>query len=109
LALLLVLHTRNNTDGNKLVIFSGIASYYGDNYILSPIGYSLYFVQSENKTIRNTIWRWVCRKNRYREHHSSCISRCIVKGSRKYEDILVSKQAFPIMQVYIYMRDVSLG
>ena len=32
LALLLVLHTRNNTDGNKLVIFSGVASYYGDNY-----------------------------------------------------------------------------
>ena len=27
--------TRNNTDSNKLVIFSGIASYYGDNYILS--------------------------------------------------------------------------
>ena len=34
LALLLVLHTRNNTDGNKLVIFSGIALYYGDTYIL---------------------------------------------------------------------------
>ena len=34
LALLLMLQTRNNTDGNKLVIFSGIASYYGDNYIL---------------------------------------------------------------------------
>ena len=31
LALLLVLRTRNNTDGNKLVVFSGIASYYGDN------------------------------------------------------------------------------
>ena len=30
-----MLHTRNNTDGNKLVIFSGIASYYGDNYIIS--------------------------------------------------------------------------
>ena len=29
-----MLRTRNNTDGNKLVIFSGIASYYGDNYIL---------------------------------------------------------------------------
>ena len=28
LALLLVLCTCNNTDGNKLVIFSGIASYY---------------------------------------------------------------------------------
>ena len=27
--------TRNNTDGNKLMTFSGIASYYGDNYILS--------------------------------------------------------------------------
>ena len=35
LALLLVLRTRNNTDSNKLVIFSGIASYYGDNYIVS--------------------------------------------------------------------------
>ena len=35
LALLLVLCTRNNTDGNKLVIFSGIALYYGDTYILS--------------------------------------------------------------------------
>jgi len=35
LALLLVLRTRNNTDGNKLVIFSSIASYYGDNYIIS--------------------------------------------------------------------------
>ena len=34
LALLLVLRTRNNTDGNKLVIFSGIASYNGDNYIV---------------------------------------------------------------------------
>ena len=29
-----MLRTRNNTDGNKLVIFSGIALYYGDNYIL---------------------------------------------------------------------------
>ena len=28
-----MLHTRNNTDGNELVIFSGIALYYGDNYI----------------------------------------------------------------------------
>ena len=26
--------SRNNTDGNKLVIFSGIALYYGDNYIV---------------------------------------------------------------------------
>ena len=33
-AMLLMLRTRNNTDGNKLVIFSGIASYYGDNYII---------------------------------------------------------------------------
>ena len=32
LALLLVLHTHNNTDSNKLVIFSGIALYYGDIY-----------------------------------------------------------------------------
>ena len=33
LALLLVLRTRNNTDSNKLVIFSGIALYYGNTYI----------------------------------------------------------------------------
>ena len=32
--IVLVLRTLNNTDGNKLVIFSGIASYYGDNYIV---------------------------------------------------------------------------
>ena len=32
LALLLVLHTRNNTDGNKLVVCSGIALYYGGNH-----------------------------------------------------------------------------
>ena len=37
LALLLMLCTRNNTDSNKLVIFSGIASYYGDNYIILDI------------------------------------------------------------------------
>ena len=37
LALLLVLHTRSNTDGNKLVIFSSIALYYGDTYILITI------------------------------------------------------------------------
>ena len=29
-----MLRTRNNTDGDKLVMFSGIASYYGDNYII---------------------------------------------------------------------------
>ena len=35
-AMLLMLRTRNNTDGNKLVIFSDIiiALYYGDNYII---------------------------------------------------------------------------
>jgi len=38
MALLLLLRTRTrNTDGNKLVIFSGIASYYGDYYICCNI------------------------------------------------------------------------
>ena len=36
LALLLVLRTHKNTDCNKLVIFSGIALYYGDTYIVLP-------------------------------------------------------------------------
>ena len=35
LALLLVRSTSNNTDGYKLVIFSGIALYYGDTSILT--------------------------------------------------------------------------
>ena len=42
LALLLVLRTCSNTDGNKLVIFSGTASYYGDNYIISRVCCCLY-------------------------------------------------------------------
>ena len=33
LALLLMLRTGNNTDGNKFMIFSGIAFYYGDTFI----------------------------------------------------------------------------
>ena len=36
LLLLNTLALGNNTDGNKLVIFSGIALYYGDTYIVSP-------------------------------------------------------------------------
>ena len=32
LALLLALRTRNNSDGNKLMIFSDVALYYGDTY-----------------------------------------------------------------------------
>ena len=34
LALLLLLRTCNNTDGNKFVIFSSVASYYGGNSIV---------------------------------------------------------------------------
>ena len=34
LAFLLVLCTRNNTDSNKMMIFSNIALYYGDTFIL---------------------------------------------------------------------------
>ena len=29
-----MLRTHNNTDGNKLVIFSSVALYYGDTYIV---------------------------------------------------------------------------
>ena len=54
LALLLVLRTRNNTDGNKLMIFSSIALYYGDTYIVSELLHfftvvdSLFFNQLES-------------------------------------------------------------
>ena len=43
LALLLMLRTHNNTDGNKLVIFSGIALYYGDTYIIVHNGMHISF------------------------------------------------------------------
>ena len=43
LALLLVLRTRNNTDSNKLIIFSGIALYYGDTYIIILLILFIYF------------------------------------------------------------------
>ena len=41
LALLLVLRTRNNTDGYKLVIFSGIDLYYGDTIIPHILGIAI--------------------------------------------------------------------
>ena len=37
-----MLCSRNNTDGNKLMIFSGVALYYGDTYIL--LHYILYYI-----------------------------------------------------------------
>ena len=46
LALLLVLRTCNNTDGNKLVIFSSIAWYYGDTYLVLLI--CVFFCSSMN-------------------------------------------------------------
>ena len=39
LALLVMLRTRNNTDSNKLMMFSSIAWYYGDTYITGYLGY----------------------------------------------------------------------
>ena len=39
LALLFMLRTRNNTDGNRLMMFSGIALYYSDTYITCYLGY----------------------------------------------------------------------
>ena len=39
LALLVMLRTRNNTDSNKLMMFSIIAWYYGDTYITCYLGY----------------------------------------------------------------------
>ena len=55
LALLLVLQTHNNTDGNKFVIFSSIALYYGDTiltwhyapFVYKPSPYYLYEFAAE--------------------------------------------------------------
>ena len=60
LALLLMLCTRNNTDGNKFVIFSSTASYYGDNYFLY---FTLYYIGSILHTILyriyTTLYLWL--------------------------------------------------
>ena len=37
---LLVLHTRNNTDGNKLIISFNIALYCGDTYTIPWLGHT---------------------------------------------------------------------
>ena len=50
LASLLVLHTRNNTDGNKLVIFSSIALYYGDTYIITEVNLSTFMTKLKAQT-----------------------------------------------------------
>lgn len=42
LAFLLVLHTRNNTDSIKLMMFFGIPLYYGDTYTVPPQGTCIY-------------------------------------------------------------------
>ena len=47
LALLFMLHIRNNTDGNKLVIFSGIALYDGDTYNILGVYLCLYSLYSQ--------------------------------------------------------------
>ena len=57
LALLLMLQTRNNTDANKLVIFSSTALYYDDTYIISPcsIGGLERLIYSSACTLRDII------------------------------------------------------
>ena len=47
LALLLVLHTHKNTDGNKLVTFSSVALYYGDT-----VAYSITLNKFWTRTVR---------------------------------------------------------
>ena len=56
LALLLVLCTRKNTDGNKLVVFSNIhvALYYGDTWLYRIIYTQLHFLRSQ------TVWIASC-------------------------------------------------
>ena len=44
-----MLCTRNNTDGIKLVIFSGIALYYGGTYILLQIETKILSRQNDSR------------------------------------------------------------
>ena len=53
LALLLMLRTCNNTNDNKLVIFSGIALYYGDNDIYVNMWVQRIFSQVNNIALVN--------------------------------------------------------
>ena len=58
-----MLHTRNNTDGNKLVIFSGIALYYGDTYIIAT-----YFNLWVKKQVEKCLHQSVCEKFAFQIH-----------------------------------------
>ena len=51
LALLLLLHTHNNTDGNQLVIFFSIVLY-GDAYIYIALWYSIWNKQKKLTAVR---------------------------------------------------------
>ena len=75
LALLLVLRTRNNTDGNKFLIFSSIASYYGDNYDKKTPAWKSYVCKaSHSHSVYNRKpYMLDCNKS---WEFSSCVSRC---------------------------------
>ena len=76
LALLLMLHTRNNTDGYKLVIFSGIALYYGDTCIVSPTCIVLF--TSVSLVEFEFVWTLQRGKRTFSFSHTSKLSRVVI-------------------------------
>ena len=72
LALLLMLHTRNNTDGYKLVIFSSIALYYGDTCIVSPI------VLFTSVSLVEFEFVWTLQQGKRTFSHTSKLSRVVI-------------------------------
>ena len=82
MALLLVLCTRNNTDGNKLVIFSDIALYYGDIYIitiLSSVPAGVPF------SLAGKIY-WICKALEERMENS-IVTRKFLEGTQVKEEV----------------------
>ena len=96
LALLLVLHTRNNTDGNKLVIFSSIALYYGDNYIITPTS-GLVPLKCGYKNYQEFRYAWQQLQRHYwQQRHTHCFLasfKNIAQTKMKVQDVEITENA----------------
>ena len=79
------MHTRKNTDGNKLVIFSGIALHYGDSMQYCMVCTVQYFKQ-------------VAKIATYLQHEGSCA----LSNSR--ECIGVNEEALQLHAVYFLLQ-----
>ena len=82
MALILVLCTRNDTDGNKLVVFSDIALYYGDTDIITILSSVPAGVPA---SLAGKIY-WICKALEERMENS-IVTRKFLEGTQVKEEV----------------------